>query len=151
MNLAKGEVRWYRAKFDAAQLPNGNTLSAPLSLRFDGQRVKATIWLNGQLIGRWLSGDGWLDNGFWGRALRDMWMNTNPDYLPISTTGLNPTGTQNVLAVAFEDVSSDDQSAAQVNSVSLAYSPEIRADINGQSMLVNQPRGKTVLNMDFLE
>jgi len=151
MSLAKGEVRWYRAKFDAAQLPNSNALSAPLSLRFDGQRVKATIWLNGQLIGRWLSGDGWLDNGFWGRALRDMWMNTNPDYFPISTTGLNAAGTPNVLAVAFEDVSSDDQSAAQVNSVSLAYSPEIRADINGQSMLVNQPRGKTVLNVDFLE
>jgi hypothetical protein len=151
MSLAKGEVRWYRAKFDAAQLPSNNNLSAPLSLRFDGQRVKATIWLNGQLIGRWLSGDGWLDNGFWGRAIRDMWMNTNPDYLPISTAGLNAAGTPNVIAVAFEDVSSDDQSAAQVNSVSLAYSPEIRADINGQSMLVNQPRGKTVLNVDFLE
>ena len=115
------------------------------------KRVKATVWLNGQLIGRWLSGDGWIDNGFWGRAIRDMWMNTNPDYFPISTTGLNPAGTANVLAVAFEDVSDGGESAGQVGEVSLAYSPEIRADINGQSMLVNQPRGKTLLNVDFLE
>jgi hypothetical protein len=151
MSLAKGEVRWYRAKFDAAQLPNSNSLSAPLSVRLGGARVKATVFLNGQLVGRWLSGDGWLDHGFWGRAIRDMWMNTNPDYFPISTTGLNPAGTANVLAVAFEDVSSGDESAATISDVSLAYSPEIRADINGQSMLVNQPRGKTVINVDWLE
>ena len=151
MNLAKGEVRWYRAKFDAAQLPNSSTLSAPLSVRLGGARVKATVFLNGQLVGRWLSGDGWLDRGFWGRAIRDMWMNTNPDYFPISTTGLNPAGTANVLAVAFEDVSAGGESAATISDVSLAYSPEIRADINGQSMLVNQPRGKTVINVDWLE
>ncbi|HMV61249.1 MAG TPA: hypothetical protein PKC07_08585, partial [Agitococcus sp.] len=59
--------------------------------------------------------------------------------------------TANVLAVAFEDVSDGGESAGQVGEVSLAYSPEIRADINGQSMLVNQPRGKTLLNVDFLE
>jgi hypothetical protein len=151
MNLAKGEVRWYRTKFDAAQLPDSSSLSAPLSLRFKGERVKATIFLNGQLIGRWLSGEGWLDNGFWGRAIRDMWMNTNPDYFPISSLGLKPAGTANVLAIAFEDVSAGEQNAAKVDEVALAYSAEIRADINGQSMLVNQPRGKTLLNVDFLE
>jgi len=48
-------------------------------------------------------------------------------------------------------VSSGSESAATISDVSLAYSPEIRADINGQSMLVNQPRGKTVINVDWLE
>ena len=151
MSLAKGEVRWYRAKFDAAQLPSADSLYAPLSLRLGGQRMKATIWLNGQLVGRWMSGDGWIGRGFWGRAMRDMWMNTDPDYFPISRSGLNPAGTPNTLAIAFEDVSGGSDAAGTVSEVALAYSPEIRGSLNGQTVLVPQPRGKMALTLDFLE
>lgn len=151
MNLARGEVRWYRTKFDAAQLPSTLNQFAPLSLRLGGQRVKATVWLNGQLVGRWLSGDGWIGRGFWGRAMRDMWMNTDADYFPISRSGLNPAGTPNTLAIAFEDVSGGGDAGGTVAEVALAYSPEIRAQQNGQTVLVAQPRGRMQLTLDFLE
>lgn len=151
MTLAKGEVRWYRTKFDASQLPSLLNQYAPLSVRFNGERVKATIWLNGQLVGRWMSGDGWIGRGFWGRALRDMWMNTDPDYYPISRSGLNPAGTPNTLAVAFEDVSGGGDAAGKVTEVALAYSPEIRGELNGATVLLPQARGRTQVVLDFLE
>ena len=98
-----------------------------------------------------MSGDGWIGRGFWGRALRDMWMNTNPDYYPISRAGLNAAGTPNTLAVAFEDVSGGGDAAGKVTEVALAYSPEIRGQLNGQSVLLPQARGRTQVVLDFLE
>ena len=80
-----------------------------------------------------------------------MWMNTDPDYFPISRAGLNPAGTPNTIAVAFEDVSGGSDAAGKVSEVALAYSPEIRGQLNGSTVLLPQPRGKMQVTLDFLE
>lgn len=103
--LDKGDVLWYRTSFDAADLPSPEEVLAPLALELKGSNAKATIFLNGRLIGRWLSDDAWLSRGFWGRAKRDMWMNTNPDHFPIAREMLRPAGQPNQLAIVFEDTS----------------------------------------------
>ncbi len=146
MNLARGEVRWYRTTFNQAQLPSLQQVDAPLALHLTGTHVKATVWLNGQLIGRWVSGDGWLGRGFWGRALRDMWMSTDPDYLPLSQRSLFPAGQNNVLAIAFEDVGGGSDSGGQVGSVNLALAPEqfgsqglVASPLGVFSLELNQP------------
>ncbi len=123
--LGKGDVLWYRTNFDAADLPNPADVLAPIALELTGKNAKATIYLNGRLIGRWLSDDTWLSRGFWGRAKRDMWMNTNPDHFPIAREMLRPTGQANQLAIVFEDTSGHkDARGGEIHSLKLVPAQE---------------------------
>ncbi|MDF1822821.1 MAG: beta-galactosidase [Alcanivoracaceae bacterium] len=122
--LQKGDVLWYRSRFDAADLPDADSLHAPVVLRLKGQRAKATIYVNGKLIGRWLSDDEWLSRGFWGRARRDMWMNTSPDEFPLARETLNPPGQDNVVAIVLEDASHSSEAAGVISDIGIDYARE---------------------------
>ena len=123
-SLAKGDVLWYRSRFDAADLPSADHLHAPVVLRLNGKRAKATIYVNGKLVGRWLSDEQWLSRGFWGRAKRDMWMNTSPDEFPLAREILNPAGQDNVVAIVFEDASHSSEAAGEIRHIGIHYARE---------------------------
>ncbi|MDX5300255.1 MAG: beta-galactosidase, partial [Gammaproteobacteria bacterium] len=122
--LDKGRVSWYRTRFDRAALADASRQLAPQVLELKGRNAKATIYLNGRLIGRWLSDTEWLGRGFWGRAQRDMWMNTSPDHFPIPQDMLRPAGEDNVLAIVVEDTSSDMQAPGRIDTLQLRPAQE---------------------------
>ena len=124
LNLEKGDVTWYRTSFDTSALPNQSDFHAPVVLTLKGANTKATIFLNGRLIGRWVSDNNWLSRGFWGRAQRDMWMNTDPDDFPINHGLLKPPGEENTLAVVFEDTSGHADNAGVVDVLEINYARE---------------------------
>lgn len=138
--LGKGDVLWYRTSFDRSDLPNPDNIHAPVVLTLEGKNSKATIFVNGRLIGRWISDTGWLERGFWGRAQRDMWMNTSPDDFPINVDMLNPAGTPNTLAIVFEDTSGAKDDAGHIDTIQLNYARENR----GESRFV----GRTTITID---
>lgn len=139
--LEKGEVLWYRTQFDRNDLPNPDALHAPVVLTLKGKNAKATIFVNGRLIGRWISDTEWLARGFWGRAQRDMWMNTSPDDFPINIDMLNPAGTANTLAIVFEDTSgAEDDTGGTIDTLQLNYARENQ----GESHFV----GRTTITID---
>jgi len=138
--LEKGDVRWYRTTFDVASLPDQETLHAPVVLTLKGKNTKATIFLNGRLIGRWISNDEWLERGFWGRAQRDMWMNTDPDDFPVNIGMLNPPGQSNTLAIVFEDTSGHNEEAGTIDLLQFNYARENE----GASAF----KGRTLISLD---
>ena len=126
LNLEKGDITWYRTSFDTSALPNQDNFHAPIALTLKGTNTKATIFLNGRLIGRWISDNNWLSRGFWGRAQRDMWMNTDPDDFPINHGLLKGggEGEENILAIAFEDTSGHTEDAGVVEILEINYARE---------------------------
>ena len=100
LRLSPGQVVWYRARFGKDELPDPRQWFAPLALTLQGKNAKATLYLNGRMIGRWLSDDGWLQRGTWTQSFRSHLMNTEPDDFPLAQERLTD---QNVLAIAFED------------------------------------------------
>lgn len=124
MALNKGDVRWYRTTFDSADLPNIDNIHAPVVLSLKGENTKATLFVNGRLIGRWLSDTDWLSRGAWSRAQRDMWMNSSPDDFPMSRGILNPPGTPNVVTLVFEDTSGHNEAAGIISDVRINYAKE---------------------------
>jgi len=124
-NLQKGERLWYRAAFSTAAVTPAGPRRAPLALRLEGANLMATIWLNGRLIGRWLSDEDFLQRGAWTRALRDMWMNTSPDEFPLAPSLLTEDGTDNVVVLLLEDMSADtDATGGLLFSAGLVHFPE---------------------------
>jgi hypothetical protein len=121
--LGKGEVRWHRARFRTADLPDPALINAPVVCEIVGRDCKATLFLNGRLIGRWLSDDTWLARGAWGRATRSMWIAVPADHFPIPRELLVPGG-ENVLSVAFEDASGPAGPGGRVDSLSLRLNAE---------------------------
>ncbi len=99
--LAPGAVARYRVDFDAADVPDGS--DGPISLRLEGKDTKATIRLNGDVVGRWLSDDEWLHRGTWADPTRTVWSNASPDDFPIPQERLQ-TGT-NTIEITYEDAS----------------------------------------------
>lgn len=122
--LPRGDVIWYRAKLRASDLPDPSRFFAPVALSLKGRNAKATVFLNGRLIGRWLSDDGWLNRGTWARGIRGMWMNTDPDHFPIERSMLH--GDDNVIAIAFEDASGHEGEGGRIEDISLKYNQEER-------------------------
>jgi hypothetical protein len=139
-SLDKGDMRWYRATFDAADLPDPEQMLAPVVLTLKGSRAKATIYVNGRLIGRWLSDANWLSRGSWARATRDMWMNTSADDFPVNIGLLNPPGQPNTLASLFEDASGDRDQAGRIDELRFNYAKENA----GESAF----KGKAVLELN---
>jgi len=124
--LEPGDIRWYRTSFSAGDLPDPARFHAPAVLHLEGRASKATIYLNGRLIGRWLSDTGWLRQGTWARPTRDMWMNTPPDDFPISVEALRPG--ENQLAIAFEEASRAGEEPGVVERIELRYHREARGN-----------------------
>jgi hypothetical protein len=124
LSLEKGDILWYRTGFATAQLPQSDQWAAPIVLNLKGQGAKATIFLNGQMIGRWLSDENWLQKGFWGRPQRGMWVSLSADMFPLPYEMLYQDGRANTLAIAFEDTSTDKDPAGRIENISLQYNQE---------------------------
>jgi len=144
LNLKKGDVTWYRASFNTSALPNQSDFHAPVVLTLKGTNTKATIFLNGRLIGRWISDNDWLSRGFWGRAQRDMWMNTDPDDFPVNHGLLKPPGEENTLAIVFEDTSGHTDNAGVVEVLEINYAREksLESAIKGKRHLLLQVKDR---------
>lgn len=126
LSLQKGDVRWVRSRFETADIPSPQNVQAPVVLALEGQRSKATVYLNGKLIGRWISDNKVLGQGFWASGAREMWMNTDPNHFPIAYEDLRQDGRPNVLAIAFEDTSHSSDAAGVVSAMRLQYAVENR-------------------------
>jgi hypothetical protein len=135
MTLNKGQIRWYRASFRLSELQTPSDLLAPLVLELKGRRSKATIYLNGQLIGRWLSDEEWLQRGSFARPRRDMWIANDPDHYPIPRELLHADDRDNHLAIIFEDASHSSESAGRIETLRLRYNQEA-ADWQGDQYSV---------------
>ncbi len=142
--LERGAITWYRVTLDPATLPDPARFHAPAVLRLRGHDVKATIWLNGRLIGRWLSDDDWLRRGNWARGIRNMWMNTSPDEFPIDAETLRRDGTD-VLVFAFEDASGSAGSGGRIEELGLVAATEERTNANGVTAPVATPTRRETL------
>ena len=109
--LTKGETWWYKVRFDRSELRLDPEHHAPLVLEVLGRSLRGTVFLNGRLIGRWLSDNRWLRQGVWGRPERGVWVALNPDHIPVPLELL--TAGDNDLTLLLED-SSDWQNEAGI-------------------------------------
>ncbi|KAI9146249.1 hypothetical protein BKA69DRAFT_1043750 [Paraphysoderma sedebokerense] len=103
--LKPGQLLWYKVIVTKAELFREDQV-APVVIHLRGSQVKASIYVNGKLLGRWLSDDETLTRGSWVKPLRNMWSKAAPDEIPITPESLhdNPK-TKNVIAFLFEDLS----------------------------------------------
>jgi hypothetical protein len=146
LQLTRGDIRWYRTKFQTKEIQRDN-LAAPVVLQLQGQNCKATIYLNGHLIGRWLSDEAWLAHGGYIRPLLWMWSVLNPNHFPLATSRLKPSGEENTLAVVFEDTSIDAEQPGQVEAMSIIYNEEEKATRDDATILVPNIRNQGVFSI----
>ena len=131
-SFTPGESMRYTTHFSSDAVPSRDDFHAPMVLEIKGKSSKATIFLNGRLIGRWLSDNDWLAQGSWVRGIRDMWMTISPDHFPVAPGILYDDGRDNELVVLFEDVSeADSGQSGYVDSVRLTYSEEDFINVDG--------------------
>ena len=114
-------------------------------LRLKGQNLKATLFVNGELIGRWLSDEQAISRGAWTKGLRAMWLSNDPDDFPIPVETLYPDNRPNVLAIALEDTSAGQP--GHLDALSLEYNREERGHDENDNTLVTKTtrRGQTRL------
>ena len=128
LELKKGEVVWYRTEFDSSDIPDTELFLAPVSFKIKGKNAKATLFLNGRLIGRWLSDSSWLERGTWTRSVRNMWSEADPDIFPLPAGIINEW--PNSLVLLFEDSSggnsgeADDFKAGSIEELSIILNQE---------------------------
>lgn len=144
LELKKGGVLWYRSGFNSSDLPDNSVFMAPVSLQIKGLNAKATIFLNGRIIGRWISDSSWLERGTWTRSVRNMWSEADPDIFPLPS-GIIKEGF-NSLVLLFEDTSggraeeTDDLKAGTIEELSMILNQEEK---NGKSFKpVTSVKGK---------
>lgn len=109
-SLKPGEILWYRTSFDSNDLPKSNDWFAPLSMQLKGENTKASIYLNGRLVGRWLSDEKWLQRGGWFKPSKNMWSAYPKDSFPIPSEVLKRG--RNLISIAFEDTSDSTKNEA---------------------------------------
>lgn len=124
LQLDKGDILWYRTRFSINDLPSEDDVVAPIVLQLKGLRTKGTIFVNGRLMGRWLSDSDWLGRGTWVSVQRAMWVTLEADHYPIPRELLFKDGRENVISIAFEDASHSSENAGEVFDLSLQYNEE---------------------------
>jgi hypothetical protein len=122
--LKSGDILWYRTEFATADLPDPDQWHAPLALAMSGSNLKATIYFNGNLVGRWLSDDDWLKKGSWVRGMRKMWVSLNPDHFPLPQEFFFLDGRANSIVLALEDTSTLPQEPGKLTSLDLIHVQE---------------------------
>ncbi len=75
----------------------------PMVAELKGKNAKATLFLNGIAVGRWISDNDWLKKGTWANPTRILWMRTNPNHFPIDALSLHDGN--NDLCALIDDVS----------------------------------------------
>jgi hypothetical protein len=139
--LARGAVSWYRVRLPADAVPDPAHSHTPAALRLRGSNAKATLWVNGRLIGRWLSDEMWLRRGCWARGSRDAFVpgfpplptHTSPDDFPLDVSTLRRDGTD-VVAIAFEDVSGAGGMPGHIDELRIVAAEEERAVGSGNQL-----------------
>jgi hypothetical protein len=122
IDLKAGDILWYRVWFSRDDLPKLDNANAPMVFELKGKNAKATVYLNGKLIGRWLSDNKWLSRGVWLKPKRDLMSRVNPDHVPFAMESLKE---KNVLAIAFEDVSAPHLNEyGRIESLKIVYNQE---------------------------
>ena len=134
----KGQTRWIRVSLPAKAI-QFRGWRPPLAISLRGKNLVGTIWLNGHLIGRWLSDEDFLQRGAWTRALRNMWMNTSPDSFPLPNSCLDP-NSENMIAIELQDVSgTSDTTGGTLDELKLQFFPEEKSLIDNTVHLVSRP------------
>jgi hypothetical protein len=133
MALKAGEVSWYRTVFSTKDLPSPSTWSAPAALVLKGRSAKASVYLNGRLVARWLSDNDWLKRGSWLQPTRNMWVQLTADEYPLPRESMKEG--DNTLVIALEDTSDATVGAppGTVAQAELQFAKEIKV-WNGQGI-----------------
>ena len=157
--LNPGEIRWYRTSFKTSDVLDSQHFHAPVVLALDGENTKGTIYLNGRLIGRWLSkgkypegelipeNEEWLRKGTWGRPTRELWNCTNPNHFPLSPGILKPNNEKNVLAIAFEDTSPERRVRGKIHSLTIIYNEEEKKNTGTNTINIQNVRNRGNLSI----
>ena len=120
----KGAITWLRTEFATTDLPRPDRHHAPVALELLGRNSKATLYVNGRILGRWLSDSGWLQQGFWGRPQRGMWVGLSADQFPVPRELLRTDGSPNSLVLVLEDTSHSSAAAGELSSLRFVYNEE---------------------------
>ncbi|MGL4316324.1 MAG: hypothetical protein ACRCTL_06885, partial [Pseudomonas sp.] len=121
LTLVPGEVRWLAIDLPDDLLPAGD-MQAPRALRLNGRNLQGTLFLNGVVIGRWLSDNHWLGQGQWADVERGQWAHLSPDDFPLARSRLQAHG--NRLLIALQD-SSAPGAQARLESLELIDAAEM--------------------------
>ena len=124
LQLEKGQILWYRTTFRTGDLSDTNVLRAPIVAELVGLNTKATIYLNGKVIGRWLSDTEWLQRGCWARPMVGMWIANEANHYPLPRQMLRENGVDNDLVIVLEDASSGTDAPGILSSLRLRYNFE---------------------------
>lgn len=112
LNLLPGGILWYRTRFKKDEVARMNQV-LPLALELSGRNLLGTVYLNGRIIGRWISDQNWLQKGNWVQGIRQMWVDLDPDHYPLPDELLKE---ENELAILLQDTSAMGETA-QLESV----------------------------------
>lgn len=135
LRLNPGENLWVQTRFQTTNLPDIRKFNAPLTLALQGEQIKATLFLNNRLIGRWLSDTDWLRRGSWMESVRDPWMEFSPDHFPFALERLRRDGEANVLTLLLEDTSHN-----------AGATPGVSGHLDQLSIMYNQDRWSNPAN-----
>ncbi|KAJ3109458.1 hypothetical protein HDU96_007222 [Phlyctochytrium bullatum] len=145
--LKPGEIRWVRWDLDPAALPDPDAWTAALNLRLEGCNTMATVWINGRLVGRWISDEGWLNRGNWAKTIRGPWSVGDEDEIPVQVATL-PRDRRSVVMIRFVDCGTF-ENPGSVNAVDVVVSKNeerfVRA--NGEGVALSTSLFKTTLNL----
>jgi hypothetical protein len=121
--LKKGNALSFLYTFKKSDLPDTAVYDAPIVVALKGHSTKATIYLNGRLLGRWLSDSKWLSQGSWLRPKLNMWSSLSADQYPLPYELMHD-DMDNELIIIFEDTSAYGNPVGRIESVQLQYNQE---------------------------
>ena len=128
LSLSSGATVWYRTTLAGPTLPP-KTLRAPLVLALEGEGLIATVFVNGVLIGRWISDNETLASDSYGNGRRDQWVPEEISYDEIYVPRSLLHGGTNVVALALESLVKGPYArrgavSSKLRSLSLRYSAD---------------------------
>ncbi|RZA26249.1 MAG: hypothetical protein EOP10_04215 [Proteobacteria bacterium] len=136
LTLEKGAVTVLRGTLNKDLWMDREQWSIPLALKLSGRNAKATIYLNGTIIGRWLSDEGWMQRGSWMTPIRTMWSSVDPNTFPLSYGSLKDGN--NELKIIVEDCSEIGKSVGTVEAISVELQPEEKTATDGRQAIIPQ-------------
>ncbi|MFK7827566.1 MAG: beta-galactosidase [Oligoflexales bacterium] len=138
IKLRRGGSIWWEAKITKEMLPDFSSLDTPFSLEINGENCKGTVYLEGQVLGRWISDENWLQKGTWVKPVRNPWVDLSPDHFPLPLAMVLSKKDSIKLAIFIEDTSSLGSSPGQIKNIQLVLSQEEKGtDHEGKEILIS--------------